>query len=425
MMRPFALRASRLFWKLFIAFLLASGTSFVIGAGLFQLDQLKSVDHEASPEMAIRIVRVIQDQGIVAARPLLRPQEPDGNLMLVRADQTWVAGGRHVAPDSLRINLVAHGGGHYQLLIRPPASLRFNRTLPLLVGGFVSLFFSAGLAWYLARPITHLSRGLRAIAAGQLATRVHPLVGTRRDEIADLTREFDGMAAQLQQLVAMQERLFHDVSHELRSPLARLQVAIGLLRQSPERLPDMLVRVEREADQLNRLIEELLTLARLKSSTAEFDASPVDLMDLLTAIVDDANFEGRAKGCEVRYFAAAPFIAMGDGELLYRAFENVIRNAVKFSPPHSRVDVTAAVAADRAVVRVSDQGPGVAAEMLADIFEPFKRLDADGAGTTGFGLGLAIAKYAIERHGGSIRATGVDGGGLMVEIVVFRRVAPL
>ncbi|MFD1842814.1 ATP-binding protein [Sphingomonas qilianensis] len=301
-------------------------------------------------------------------------------------------------------------------------ALPFNRTMPLLIGTVVSLIFSAGLAWYLARPITHLSRGFRAIAAGHLATRVNPLVGTRRDEIADLTREFDGMAAQLQQVLAAQERLFHDVSHELRSPLTRLQMAIGLLRQSPDKVPDMLLRIEREADRLNRLIEELLTLARLKSSAAEFPVSPVDLMDLLSAIVDDANFEGQAKGCVIRYAPVAPFVTIGNGDLLYRAIENVIRNAVKFSPVNAYVDIAAEVSDRQAVVRISDHGSGVPTEMLADIFEPFKRVDADGIDIAGFGLGLAIAKYAVERHGGSIQAIPAATGGLMVEIALPRRV---
>lgn len=347
---PFARRRpGRLFWKLFVAFLLASGTSFLIGASLFAFFRPHSAE------------RAVFD------------------------------------------------------------ALPFNRTMPLLIGTVVSLFFSGALSWYLARPITHLSRGFRAIAEGRLATRVHPLVGSRRDEIADLTREFDGMAAQLQQLLAAQERLFHDVSHELRSPLTRLQLAIGLLRQSPEKVPDMLVRVEREAERLNRLIEELLTLARLKSSSAEFPAGPIDLVDLLTAIVDDANFEGQAKHCEIRYVPTAPFVTMGNGDLLYRAFENVIRNAVKFSPTNARVDVTAEVSDEQAVVCISDHGRGVSAELLADIFEPFKRGDADGVETAGFGLGLAISKHAVERHGGSIEAMPAEGGGLTVKIVLPRQ----
>jgi two-component system OmpR family sensor kinase len=342
-------RPGRLFWKLFVAFLLASGTSFLIGAGMFAF---------ARPDAAERAVF---------------------------------------------------------------DALPFNRTMPLMIGTVVSLFFSAGLAWYLARPITHLSRGFRAIADGQLATRVHPLVGTRRDEIADLTRDFDGMAAQLQHLLQTQERLFHDVSHELRSPLSRLQLAIGLLRQSPEKIPDMLLRVEREAERLNSLIEELLTLARLKSSSADFGVSPVDLIDLLTAIVDDANFEGRAKGCTIHYAPAAAFVVMGNGDLLYRAFENVIRNAVKFSPPDTRVDVTTDISDDRAVVSIRDRGRGVPAGMEADIFEPFKRADTEGAEVSGFGLGLAIAKYALEWHGGTIRATAADGGGLAMTVMLPRR----
>ena len=140
--------------------------------------------------------------------------------------------------------------------------------------------------------------------------RLERRIGSRRDEIADLTREFDSMAAQLQQLLALQERLLHDISHELRSPLARLQVAIGLLRQAPEDLPAMLVRVEREAERLNQLIEEILTFARLKSGTAELSMARVDVIDLLTAIADDANFEAQIKGCEVVFKPTGSFVTM-------------------------------------------------------------------------------------------------------------------
>jgi signal transduction histidine kinase len=269
-----------------------------------------------------------------------------------------VAGARDTASDEVPLDLISREGMRYRLMVRPVQEIRFGRTYPLVIGALVSLFFSAGVAWYLARPLTLLSRGFQAVGAGQLATRVHPLVGSRRDEIADLTREFDGMAAQLQQLLAVQERLLHDISHELRSPLTRLQVVIGLLRQSSEKLPEMLARVEREAERLDQLIGELLTLARLKSGAPEIPAGPVDVIDLLTAIVDDANFEAQAKRCEVHLAAPDSFVTVAHGELLYRAFENIIRNAVKFSPRQARIDVIAEVLGKSLHVRVVDHGPG-------------------------------------------------------------------
>jgi signal transduction histidine kinase len=186
----------------------------------------------------------------------------------------------------------------------------------------------------------------------------------------------------------------------------------------------MLARVEREAERLDQLIGELLTLARLKSGAPEVPAGPVDVIDLLTAIVDDANFEAQAKRCEVHLAAPDSFVTVAHGELLYRAFENIIRNAVKFSPQQARIDVIAEVLGKSLHVRVVDHGPGVPDDMIAEIFEPFKRLEySDGAGATGFGLGLAIARFAIERHDGAIvaRSDAGSGQGLTVEVRLPRR----
>ena len=416
-----SIRPGRLFWKLLIAFTLATGTSFLIGVGLFELARPFTGPAQTPIATPAQNAQVLRNQGIAATLPLLRTPEAAGSLGLFRSDGTWLAGARETARDGLALDLISRDGGRYRLMVSPAHAFQINRTYPLIIGAFVSLFFSAGMAWYLARPLTLLSRGFQAVGAGRLATRVHPLVGSRRDEIADLTREFDGMAAQLQKLLAAQERLLHDISHELRSPLTRLEVAIGLLRQSPEKLPDMLARVEREADRLDQLIGELLTLARLKAGTPDIAAAPVDIIDLLTEIVDDANFEARGKSCEVQLAAPASFVTVAHGELLYRALENIIRNAVKFSPPQARIDIRAEITGDLLQIRVVDRGPGVPDDMIAEIFEPFKRLEhGDGARATGFGLGLAIARFAIERHDGTIAAR--SDGGLTVEVRLPRRI---
>lgn len=351
---------------------------------------------------------------------MLREEEAAPTIGIARADGAWVAGDRSIPNDAPGLDVTAPDGAQYHLRVRPSEPFEPSRTMPLIIGAFVSLFFSAGVAWYLARPLTHLSRGFRDVAAGQLTTRLQSLVGGRRDEIADLTREFDSMAAQLQQLMTSQERLLHDISHELRSPLARLQMATGLLRQSPEDLPAMLSRVDRETDRLDRLIEEVLTFARLKSGTAELSVTKVDVIDLLTAIVDDANFEAQAKGGSVRFSPINSFVTMAYGELLYRAYENVIRNAVKFSPENAEITVRCGIREGQLAVQVEDQGPGVPPDMLIQMFEPFKGTSrADEGNTAGFGLGLAIAKHAVEQHGGTIKALpGTAGRGLIMEVVI-------
>ena len=177
----------------------------------------------------------------------------------------------------------------------------FPPVLIATIGLLASLAFSALLAWSLTKPIRHLRRAAAAIAEGRLETRVATLIGRRADELGELGRDFDQMAQQLQQLIASQRRLLHDVSHELRSPLARLQAAVGLARQNPERTASMLERIERDAIRLDGLVGELLALARLEAGNALPPLESVDLVELVAAIVDDARFEARASGRDVAF----------------------------------------------------------------------------------------------------------------------------
>jgi len=327
--------------------------------------------------------------------------------------------------DEQAVRLVSPaGGGHYLLFIargeapRPPRPPRPPLIAPwelILIGIATSLAFSALLAWYLARPIRSLRWAFDATAAGRLETRVSPLMGSRRDEIADLGRDFDRMAQQLQNLVSSQRRLLHDVSHELRSPLARLQAAIGLARQQPEKIDASLERIEREATRLDSMVGEVLALARLESGTAARVNERVDLAYIAASIAEDARFEAEALGRNVRFTASGDAPVIGNADLLHRAVENVVRNAVKFTRQGTTVDVRVHTSRTAAILTVTDHGPGIAAGELTKVFDPFYRGEA-GAGTAGFGLGLAIAQRAIDAHGGAIRASNVPGGGLSVEI---------
>jgi two-component system OmpR family sensor kinase len=319
---------------------------------------------------------------------------------------------------------VVSGGRKYLLFVpreqqmRPPPPLRGLSPFALVAfGALASLACSALLAWYLAKPIKNLRWALAAVSAGNLDTRVAERMGRRRDEIADLGRDFDHMAQQLQSLVGAQRRLLHDVSHELRSPLARLQAAVGLARQQPEHLDDWLTRIEREGARLDSLVGEVLTLSRLEAGLGTQSTDYVDLHDLVGEIADDAGFEAAASGRRVAFTGCGEVIVRARAELLRRAVENVIRNAVKYAPAGSAVDVQldAPDQSPRARLVVSDRGPGIPDGDLAAVFEPFFR----GAGAdsrSGYGLGLAIARRAVEAHGGSIRAINREGGGLEVEI---------
>lgn len=288
--------------------------------------------------------------------------------------------------------------------------------VPPLVSGFIVVVFTAlGLAWYITAPMASLQRALREVANGNLAFRVLPAMKRRNDEIADVAKDFDAMAAQLEQLTQAQQRLLHDVSHELRSPLSRMQAAIGLLRQDASQADRMIERIERESVRMDALVEQLLTLHRLEGAPSVWPVDTVDVLDLLHAVAEDASFEARSKGREVLVDAQGSFVASVRGELLCRAFENVIRNAIKYTAAGTAVEVKAQVLGDELLVAVEDRGPGVAPESLEQMFEPFARLD-ESAEVRGVGLGLAITRSAIEMHGGKVAAKLREGGGLCVQM---------
>jgi len=306
----------------------------------------------------------------------------------------------------------APGGGRPPRAGPPPPIARWEL---IVIGIATSLAFSMLLAWYLVRPIRSLRWAFDAAAAGRLETRVSPLMGRRRDEIADLGRDFDRMAQQLQNLVSSQRRLLHDVSHELRSPLARLQAAIGLARQNPQKLDASLERIEREATRLDGMVGEVLTLARLESGTASRTKERIDLAYIAASIAEDARFEAEAAKRGLRFNASGDAPVIGNADLLHRAVENVVRNAVKFTREGTTVDVRVHTTRSAAILIVTDHGPGITPSELEKVFDPFYRGDA-GQGTAGFGLGLAIAQRAVDAHGGAIRAANVAGGGLQIEI---------
>lgn len=290
-----------------------------------------------------------------------------------------------------------------------------NPWIPIGSGLLASVLFSALLAWHLSKPIRSLRWALGSVAAGNLETRVRPLMGARRDEIADLGEDFDRMARQLQSLIVSQRRLLHDVSHELRSPLARLQAAIGLLRQDPARLAASLERIEREAGRLDDLVGQLLTMARLEAGVRDAPKARIELFDLAASIAEDARFEAQSLGRDLQFHGDGEAEATLRVELIQRAFENVMRNAVKYTVEGSCVQVAVVQEGDVFVLRVDDAGPGVPAADLEAIFEPFYRCGA-GQGADGFGLGLAIARRAVDLHGGTLRAENRSEGGLRIEI---------
>ena len=286
--------------------------------------------------------------------------------------------------------------------------------VPMLSALIVSLISALALAWYFAKPIRQLRHAFDAAAAGDLGVRIGAGMGGRRDELADLARDFDHMSDRLGHLVEGQKRLLHDVSHEMRSPLARLQAAIGLARQQPEHFDQSLTRIEREGERLDALVDELLTLSRLQAGVAG-EAEDVDMQELLEGIVEDACFEGAARGVTVELAAAGLPAVRANPAMLHRAIENVVRNALHHSPVGGTVRVAGQSAASRLRLSIADQGAGVPVEALERIFQPFYR----GGGKTsggGYGLGLAIAERVVTAVDGEIRAKNGEFGDLVVEI---------
>jgi signal transduction histidine kinase len=308
-------------------------------------------------------------------------------------------------------------------LPREPPGPHWMALLPAVIGGALSLVFGLGLAWYLSQPLRHLSLALHAAAGANFGVRVLPLLGSRRDEIVDLAREFDGMAARLQQATAQQQRLFHDISHELRSPLARIQAAIGLWEQSLLEPAATIQRIDQETRRIDALVEELLTLHKLEAGSANLMLERMDIIELLATIAENADFEAQVRHCSVSLVGVPSFFAQIDSEMIYCALENVVRNAVKFTAPDTKVEITTRIVEERrenhaAVpvleISVEDRGPGVPDAQREAIFEPFRRVESLDSAVPGVGLGLAISRRAIVLHGGHIAAYPRAGGGLRI-----------
>jgi two-component system sensor histidine kinase CpxA len=289
--------------------------------------------------------------------------------------------------------------------------------------------FCYGLARHITSPVTRLRSAVAKLAAGDLSARVEGNRAIGGDELTALGRDFNRMAERIESLLAAHRQLLRDLSHEIRSPLARIRVAIGLAQQQPdgarldhEAIGPLLARIEREAERLESLIAQILTLSRLETRSNTTNVEALDLNELVQGIVEDARFEATAKGVDVRLKAATKVRVKGEISVLRSAIENVIRNAVRASSAGSAVEIELMVRptqtnGDNAVLSVLDRGPGVSEQELETIFEPFTRAEKSRDRMSGgVGLGLAIARRGIESHHGRIHALLRTGGGLVIEI---------
>ncbi len=345
---------------------------------------------------------------------------PSGRDLLTGADESGLIGHSRgeVRFPSFRlrgtvISRKSEDGKYAFLFVIPHERLGYWFLLPQhwwMMGGGVFLCYL--LAYYLTYPVRRLQRAVERFGHGDLSARAAP---RRRDELGELARTFDRMADRIQTLLDAQHRLLLDISHELRSPLARLRVAVELARSGQNR-DAALNRIEKEADRLNALVGGLLQVTRAEGDPGSLHHQPVRLDSLLEELMNDASIEAQPQGIDVRLLSTQPVTVQGDAELLRRAIENVIRNAIRYAPPATAIEASLEAAGGRALVRIRDYGSGVPEEALPRIFDAFYRVEPDrDRASGGAGLGLSIARRAVELHQGVIRARNAQPG-LLVEI---------
>jgi len=312
-----------------------------------------------------------------------------------------------------------------ELPFGPRAAFRVNRGV-ILMEWSIALLISGLICYLLTRhlttPILELRQAAQQLASGDLNTRAAAGIDRRRDELGELGRDFNAMAEHIEQLISQQRQLIYDVSHELRSPLSRLNVALDLARERKGTDPAF-DHMEHDLERLNEMIERLLTIARLETSPSSIQHETINLVDLVSQISRDAEFESQERGVHVETTAASKYTVRGDTRLLRSAIENVVRNAVHYTASGSTVEI-ALKSFDLETkplvqVLVRDHGPGVPESELTNIFRPFYRVtEARDRQSGGSGLGLTIAERIVRIHGGTIQAENVSPNGLQVEILL-------
>jgi two-component system sensor histidine kinase CpxA len=438
-----------LFWKIFISFwLLITALVLVLVItvqnrrnerfDLFRAQQVALVS--SSSDYAVAEFEHDGAEGLTAAMKKIGPRIR-GELWIVNDAKRPIQGGElprefgslltmkdDVSTEEDKFVLVRvpfeHEGKQYRALARlrmtrsprvpPGQDLVIQIPLAILISSFICFV----LARYIARPVTSLRVAAQRIARGELDARADARF-EGRDELGELTRDFNQMASRLEATLSAQQRMFADVSHELRSPLSRLTLALELAKQrSGPAAATALERIEIETGRLNDLVQQVLRLAKLESGVISDKHEVVSLTEVLGEIAADAEIEANAKQIEVVLKNEVSALVEGDAAVLRSAIENVVRNAIEYSPQQGQIELVQRQCGARTVaIEVADRGPGVAAEELTKMFEPFYRSDATRSRRSGgVGLGLAIAERAVVAHHGSIRAANREQSGLRIEI---------
>ncbi|MFZ0747553.1 MAG: ATP-binding protein [Terracidiphilus sp.] len=447
-----------LFFKVFIIFWIAQSLIFVISTALIVRHHFESPDalfdalfsslqndgtravasYETGGCDALHAYGSVLAQTIAledsSGQDLCKPPAPQGKGSPVPMP-TRITGSQVGQQYIWRVPVTSASGNRYIFLLsRPhvPRNITWYQDLlhfsfpqlpvAIVVGGLTTFV----LVLLFTRPVVRLRKAARELAMGNLDARVvWPHSQARifaEDEIHALMHDFNHMAERLESLVDAQKLLLRDVSHELRSPLARLSVALELARGDGDpATATHLDRIERETERLNLLIGQLLTLSSMESLEKVENLKPLSLNRLIERIIPDAEYEARQRQCSVVFHADDQCLILGNEELLYRAIENVVRNAIRFTESGTEVEITLRLAAARgnrhAQIDVSDRGPGIPESQLNAIFRPFYRVDyARSPKTGGFGVGLAIADRAVRLHKGELAAFNRKDGGATIQI---------
>jgi len=450
-MHSLFLRIFTLFW---VAMALIVGGSIAITLTI-AAREYEAPELQRRPPVAIQASDVLERGGIGALKNWLNANKysiADRDLFIIGPDGADILGRRlpgsavrrleyfnrdefvnrngNLRPGRAAPQILGADGGVFTVLLVPRRPSIFGAlSLPeisLAIIG-IALVVTALTSWWLAQhlsaPIRRIQEGARALTSENLGLRANAgrrvsagLEG-RRDELAVLARDFDAMVDQLRANRGATTQLLRDISHELRSPLARMRVALGLARQPPADLARQLDRMEREIERLDSLISQVLKLARLHGTDAPFARESFDLDELIEEVVRDANFEGAVKNCSVRLEGAAKTCVNGNRDLVRSAIDNVLRNAVRYSPQGVPVDVSVTHPQNGLAILIRDGGPGVPDKDLERIFEPFYRVaESRDRDTGGEGIGLAITAQVMKAHGGSAKAVNCQGGGFEVRL---------
>ncbi|WP_114238417.1 HAMP domain-containing sensor histidine kinase [Dyella sp. C9] len=443
-MSPFK---SSLYWRVLILFCTANLLALIFGGFLTQrfieyttaveinwsaLAQSADEAYESGGEAALADWSAQQRrEGIEATlyedgQPLVAVRMPSSVEATV---PNWLAEQRDMVLQPwpnlyLAIQQIKGGDGHTRQLValsRTHSRLRqqTRQTIFLAIQCVLSLFFIGMVGWWVARsvarPVEAIRTATRRMASGELSARVGEQGRRAHDELSQLARDFDAMAVRIEALVAHDRSVLQDLSHELRSPLARLHLILDLARRSsdPEEAARYFAQAEQEIVRLDGMTGEMLALSRLEGGLPGENREPVDVSALLAECVRRASLEAAERGISLKVDAPAPAVVSGNELLLERAFDNLISNAIKFSPPGGDVELQVRADAERATLSIRDHGPGVPPDELDSLFRPLFR-GSNAVRADGHGLGLAIVERVVRAHGGDIRADNAEGGGLVV-----------